>query len=314
MNVYMDYDMDRGIAVKVLNYGSLNLDYVYHVDHFVQPGETLSARSQTVTPGGKGLNQSIALAKAGAEVYHAGCFGIGGDNLVDLLNNSGVDTTFLQSTDEIQGNTVIQVVPSGENNILLFGGSNQCVTPQQINHTFSVFSEGDYLVLQNEINNLPLIVDKAYEQGMRIVLNPSPYNECLDAVDFSKISWLLMNEVETFQISKCSQPEEAWNMLHETYPKLSVLITMGSKGSVAYRVLDSKVETARQEVFPVRAVDTTAAGDTYTGFFIGGLLQGRPLQECMKRASMAAALGVTRPGAAASIPTQAEVEGALWQK
>lgn len=300
--------------MKVLNYGSLNLDYVYHVDHFVQPGETLSATSQTVNPGGKGLNQSIALAKAGAEVYHAGCFGIGGDDLVGLLNNSGVDTTFLQSIDEIQGNTVIQVVPSGENNILLFGGSNQCVTPQQINHTFSAFSEGDYLVLQNEINNLPLIVDKAYEQGMRIVLNPSPYNERLDAVDFSKISWLLMNEVETFQISKCSQPEEAWNMLHETYPKLSVLITMGSKGSVAYRVLDSKVETACQEVFPVRAVDTTAAGDTYTGFFIGGLLQGRPLQECMKRASMAAALGVTRPGAAASIPTQAEVEDALRQK
>ena len=300
--------------MKVLNYGALNLDYVYQVDHFVQPGETLSARSQTVSPGGKGLNQSIALAKAGVEVYHAGCFGIGGDNLVDLLNKSGVDTTFLQATDEIQGNTAIQVVPSGENNIILFGGSNQCVTPQQINQTFQAFAEGDYLVLQNEINNLPMIVDKAYEQGMKIILNPSPFDERLDAVDFSKISWLLMNEVETFQISKCSEPEEAWNMLHETYPKLSVLITMGSEGSIAYRVMDSKVETARQEIFPVQAVDTTAAGDTYTGFFIGALLQGRPLQECMKRASMAAALGVTRPGAADSIPTQAEVEEALRQK
>ena len=297
--------------MKVLNFGSLNLDYVYRVEHFAQPGETLSATSQTVNPGGKGLNQSIALARAGAEVYHAGCLGVGGESLGKLLRENGVDTSYLFPTDELQGNAVIQVEPSGQNCILLFGGSNQCITSGQVDKTLAAFSEGDYLVLQNEVNDLPMIVEKAYERGMKIVLNPSPYNEKLSAVDFGKLSWLLVNEVEAAQLAGSDDPEEAWRLLHEAYPKLSVLITLGSAGSVAYRVENGEVETARQEAFRVRAVDTTAAGDTFTGFFIGALLEDKPLQECMRRASMASALGVTRPGAAGSIPTRDEVKDAL---
>ena len=297
--------------MKVLNFGSLNLDYVYRVEHFVQPGETLSASSQAVNPGGKGLNQSIALARAGGEVYHAGCLGVGGEGLGKLLQENGVDTTYLFPTDELQGNAVIQVDQSGQNCILLFGGSNQCITSGQVDKTLSVFSAGDYLVLQNEVNDLPMIVEKAWERGMKIVLNPSPYNEKLSAVDFGKLSWLLVNEVEAAQLSGSEDPEEAWRVLHEAYPHLSVLITLGSAGSVAYRVENGEVETARQEAFRVRAVDTTAAGDTFTGFFIGALLEDKPLQECMRRASMASALGVTRPGAAGSIPTRDEVKDAL---
>ena len=108
--------------MKVLNFGSLNLDYVYQVDHFTKPGETQSAFSQTVNPGGKGLNQSIALKKAGIDVYHAGCVGKGGQMLKDLLEKSGVKTEYLYPCDEIQGNAVIQVDPKGQNSILLFGG------------------------------------------------------------------------------------------------------------------------------------------------------------------------------------------------
>ena len=297
--------------MKVLNFGSLNLDYVYRVEHFVQPGETLSASSQAVNPGGKGLNQSIALARAGAEIYHAGCLGVGGEGLGKLLRENGVDTTYLFPTDELQGNAVIQVDQSGQNCILLFGGSNQCITSGQVDKTLAAFSAGDYLVLQNEVNDLPMIVEKAWERGMKIVLNPSPYNEKLSAVDFGKLSWLLVNEVEAAQLSGSEDPEEAWRVLHEAYPHLSVLITLGSAGSVAYRVENGEVETARQEAFRVRAVDTTAAGDTFTGFFIGALLEDKPLQECMRRASMASALGVTRPGAAGSIPTRDEVKDAL---
>lgn len=299
--------------MKVLNIGSLNLDYVYRVDHFVQPGETLCAVSQTVNPGGKGLNQSIALARAGAEVYHAGCIGSGGESLKKLLQENGVDTAYLFPTDELQGNAVIQVVPSGENCILLFGGSNQCITSGQIEKTLEAVSAGDWLILQNEVNDLPMIVEKAYEKGMKIVLNPSPFNEKLSAVDFGKLSWLLVNEVEAGQISGSEDPKEAWEQLHKAYPSLSVLITLGSTGSMAYRLKNGDIETASQEAFRVRAVDTTAAGDTFTGFFIEALLEDLPLQECMRRASMASALGVTRPGAAGSIPTREEVEAALLQ-
>jgi len=297
--------------MKVLNFGSLNLDYVYQVDHFVRPGETLAAGAQAVNPGGKGLNQSIALARAGARTYHAGCLGAGGEPLRVLLEENGVDTSLLLPVDELQGNAVIQVVPSGENCILLFGGSNRRVAPEQIDTALAAFGPGDWLVLQNEINGLPLIVDRAYARGMRIVLNPSPFDDSLRDVDFGKLSWLLVNEVEAEQLSGSGDPERAWALLHARYERLSVLVTLGSAGSAAYRVTENGAETARCAAFSVRAVDTTAAGDTYTGYFIGGLMEGLPLGECMRRASMASAIGVTRPGAAPSIPTKAEVEAAL---
>ena len=293
--------------MRVLNFGSLNLDYVYQVPHFVRPGETLSADSRVVKLGGKGLNQSIALARAGANVAHAGCIGTGGELLKAQLERDGVDTSKLLIVDEMQGHTVIQVNRDGENCILLYGGSNQCVTEAQIADTFADCASRDWLVLQNEVNDLPAIVDAASEKGMVIALNPSPYDAKLDAVDFTKISWLLVNEVEAAQISGSDDPEAAWSWLHARYPRLSVLITLGGAGSVAHRVAGDEVETARQEAFKVKAVDTTAAGDTYTGYFISGLMAGLPLADCMRRASKASAIAVTRLGAADSIPRGNEV-------
>ena len=293
-------------GMRVLNFGSLNLDYVYQVDHFVRPGETLSAASRAVKLGGKGLNQSIALARAGAKVAHAGCIGTGGEPLKALLERENVDTSKLLAVDEMQGHTFIQVNRDGENCILLYGGSNQCVSVAQIADTFADCGAGDWLVLQNEINNLPAIVDAAFDRGMVIALNPSPCDSKLDAVDFGKISWLLVNEVEAGQISGSDDPQAAWEWLHARYPKLSVLITLGSAGSMAYT---SDGECARQEAFRVKAVDTTAAGDTFTGYFISGLMEGMPLKECMRRASKASSISVTRLGAADSIPCLVEVEG-----
>lgn len=297
--------------MKVLNFGSLNLDHTYRVPHFVRPGETLGAAAQVVNPGGKGLNQSIALARAGATVYHAGCLGVGGEPLAELLRDTGVDTTYLTPVSDLQGNAVIQVAPSGENCIILFGGSNRCVTAAQIESTLASFDDGDYLVLQNEINHLPALVNRAHMRGMRVILNPSPYNEELESVDFGKLSWLFVNEVEAQQISGSADPAETWRFLHEAYPDLSVLITLGDAGSVAYKVDGTNVEEVRQEAYKVKAVDTTGAGDTFTGYFVAALIEGLPLSECMRRASMASALSVTRPGAAGSIPLLSEVQEAL---
>ena len=293
--------------MRVLNFGSLNLDYVYTVEHFVGPGETLSAASRVVKCGGKGLNQSVALARAGAEVWHAGCIGMGGEPLMRLLADEGVDVSAVKSVSEMQGHTVIQVDPSGENCILLYGGSNRCVTREQIDDTLSRFEPGDWLVLQNEINGIRAIVDGAAARGMRIALNPSPFNDALAEVDFGKLTWLLVNEVEAKQITGSDDPEVAWVRMHARWPGLSVLITLGSAGSVAFRVTGDRVEKACQPAFRVKAVDTTAAGDTYTGYFISGLMKGMPLQECMRRASKASSISVTRLGAADSIPFQTEI-------
>ncbi len=298
--------------MKVLNFGSLNLDYVYQVPHFVQPGETLSATEQAVNAGGKGLNQSIALARAGAEVYHAGCIGSAGLPLKKLLEENGVNTAYLKETNVLQGNAVIQVTPSGENSILLFGGSNQAVTKAQVDETLAAFGNEDALILQNEINEMPYIVEKAYERGMIIVLNPSPFNEKLDDVDFNKISWFLVNEIEAEQISGEAEPERAWAVIHEKYPKTSAVITLGKSGSKAFMVrADGTVEKAEAAAFEVEAVDTTAAGDTYTGYFIQSLLSGKTLGQSMEIASMASAISVTRHGAAPSVPLREEVEEKL---
>lgn len=293
--------------MRILNFGSLNLDYVYQVDHFVQPGETLAALSRDVKAGGKGLNQSVALARAGAPVWHAGCLGAGGDELKRMLKENGVDTEFLLPVQEMQGHTVIQVNRAGENSILLYGGSNRCVPEDHVRQVISRFGQGDWLILQNEINQLPLIAELAAEKRMHIVLNPSPYDEGLKALDISAVEWLLVNEIEAEQISGETKPERVWEKLHGMYPGMSVLITLGSRGSIAFRTGSDGIALHREEAAAVKAVDTTAAGDTYTGYFIAGLTAGDPLDVCMKTASRAAAIAVTRPGAAESIPWEKEL-------
>lgn len=293
--------------MRILNFGSLNLDYVYRVPHFVAPGETLAAVTQTVNPGGKGLNQSLALAKAGAPVFHAGCFGTGGEMLPKLLEENGVDIRFLRAADCLQGNAVIQVNDDGENCILLFGGSNRVVTRQQIDETLREFGPDDYLVLQNEISELEYLVQSAARKKIRIVLNPSPYEDSLKRLDYNSISWLLLNEVEAKQLTGESDPCQVWDELHAKFPRLCVVLTLGGEGAIAF----TPEEVVRQPVFPVKTVDTTAAGDTFTGFFLASLVNGTSVEECMRRAAMASSIAVTRPGASCSIPSLQEVDLAL---
>ena len=141
----------------ILSYGSLNLDLVYQVPHFVQAGETLSSTSRTVHCGGKGLNQSIAAARAGGTVSHAGKIGGDGTVLTDILRESGVDTDFVTVGDGPSGHAVIQVDPSGQNCILLFGGCNQEITHEEIDRVLGQTAEGEnlsdsFLMEHSEIN------------------------------------------------------------------------------------------------------------------------------------------------------------------
>lgn len=293
--------------MKVLNFGSLNLDYVYQVPHFVQPGETLHATQQQVHCGGKGLNQSIALARAGAEVYHAGCVGEGGERLVQELQKNGVDTEHIAKVPVPQGNAVIQVDSNAENCILLFGGSNRAITPQQIEAVLADFGAGDWLVLQNEINGLDEILEKAFARGMKIVLNPSPFDEAAQRLDYKKVTWLLVNEIEGEQITGQTQPQQVWEALHAAYPNLNLVLTQGSRGADCFTAQCH----VHRDAFRVEAVDTTAAGDTFTGYFLDSLLRGQTPAQCLERASCASAIAVTRSGAADSIPTADEVEQEL---
>ena len=293
--------------MKYLNFGSCNIDYVYSLDHIVKGGETLSSGSLNIFPGGKGLNQSIALARAGAKVYHAGCLGVDGELLLKTLSENGVDTSYLRTVDEKNGHAIIQVSRDGENSIFLFAGSNEMITREHVDSVLSDFSEGDILLLQNEINDVDYIIDKASERGMFIILNPSPIKENILALDLSKLSCLILNEGEICDITGAADTDSAEDLLAEKYPELRIMLTLGKNGCV-YRYKDERVY---HPIFEVRAVDTTAAGDTFTGYFAKGLGETDDMRMILRTASCAAAISVSRHGAAPSIPVRSEVTSLL---
>ncbi len=298
----------RREEMKVLNFGSLNIDNVYSVEHMVAPGETLASSSMQVFCGGKGLNQSIALAKAGVPVYHAGLIGEEGGILLQACEAAGVDTRYIKTVPGKSGHTVIQVDKEGQNCILLYEGANGQVTEAYVDEVLAHFGEGDLLLLQNEINMPEYIIGRAYAAGMEIAINPSPYNSRLDACDFSKISLFLLNEIEGEQITGEKEPEEMFAKLKAAYPSAKVLLTLGQNGSV----YQQKEERHRQGICKVKAVDTTAAGDTFTGYFIASMIEGLPVPDGMALAAKASAITVSRSGAAASIPTKEEIMQAVF--
>ena len=182
--------------MKVLNFGSLNLDYVYSVDNFLRPGETKSAMDRNTFLGGKGFNQSIALAKAGIPVYHAGNAGESAEVFRRELEQYGADVRFLKGGDEVCGHAMIQVDSRGQNCILIFHGSNYNIDEAYVDSVLDQFESGDMVVLQNEINTTHYIIEEAYKRGMKIALNPSPYDETIHRMPLEKLSWLVLNEVE----------------------------------------------------------------------------------------------------------------------
>ncbi len=292
--------------MKVLNFGSLNIDYVYPVDHIIIPGETEPTGDVKENCGGKGLNQSIALSKAGVKVYHAGLVGEEGQLLIDKCVENGVDTTYIKKIAGRSGHTIIQVDKEGQNSILLFGGANRQFTKEYIDEVLGNFEEGDMLILQNEVNFLDHIIDKAYERKMKIVLNPSPYDSAVDKCDLTKVSLFLLNEIEGGQITGEKDPDKVLKALSEKFPEAEIVLTLGSDGSI-YKHKD---EEYRQGIYKVKAVDTTAAGDTFTGYFISSVINGHSVPESLDIAAKASSIAVTRPGATDSIPLKEEVEKA----
>ena len=293
--------------MNVVNFGSLNIDHVYAVDHFCRAGETIHTKSYTQNAGGKGLNQSIAVSRSGQKVHHAGLLGPEGARLAELLSGSGVDLRYLKHTDVPQGHAVIQVQPDGQNCIFLDGGSNQAVTPQEIDEVLMQLNAGDYLLLQNEIANLTYLLRAAARRGLRVVLNASPISDELLNADLSGVDWLVVNEIECAAMAGCGDAQAGYETLKQRYPSLGILLTLGSEGSVSWK----DGTEVRQCAYPVKAVDTTGAGDTFMGYFVGCLAQGMERQTAMQYASMASAISVTRPGAAASIPLMDEVRAAV---
>lgn len=297
--------------MKFLNFGSLNLDFVYDVEHFVRPGETISSAALNTFSGGKGLNQSVALSRAGAQTYHGGCIGKDGQVLLDGLRAAGADVSFVRVLKSCRtGHAIIQVDPSGQNCILLFGGANQAVTDVQIEETLSRFGAGDFLLLQNEINGLEQLMEKAAEKGIRIAFNPSPIDGKISQLPLEKVEFFLLNEIEGAALGGGNRPEEILEGLKKRYPKAKIVLTLGKEGALYF----DEEKTFFQPIFPVKVMDTTAAGDTFTGYFLEAVSRGLPGDVCLKRAAAASAIAVSRKGASPSIPDGAEVDAFLAEQ
>ena len=290
--------------MKIVNFGSCNIDYVYSLDHIVNVGETETTYKLETFAGGKGLNQSIALARAGAKVYHAGCIGEAGEMLREIMSDSGVDLSYIKNTTTKNGHAIIQVSAKGENSIFIYPGSNAEVSKDYIDSVLEDFEKGDILLLQNEISNVNYIIEKAYEKQMQIILNPSPINEKINEIDFGKLSYVVLNEIEAKEISGANNAEESLSFFSKNYPNLKVMLTLGEKGCVYF----DKENKIFQSAFLVDAVDTTGAGDTFTGYFVAGISKNENYAEILKKSSAASAISVSKMGAAPSIPKIDEVE------
>lgn len=298
----------------VLCFGSLNLDLVYRVPGIVRPGQTLGSRSRSVHAGGKGLNQSVALARAGCFVRHAGVVGHDGGPLLATLEAAGVDTERVRTDPErVSGHAVIQVDDAGQNAIVVDPGTNGAITDADVETALSGLAPGSTLLLQNEINALPVIVDKALAAGLKIAFNPSPMTDDLLALPVGRFDCLLVNELEARALSDANDAlsiDAVLARLHARWPDVTIVMTLGEKGAC---YADPGAGIGFVPARRVTVLDTTGAGDTFTGFFLAARLEGLALPACVRRGCLAASLAVTRAGAAPSIPTRDEVDALMGE-
>ena len=291
--------------MQVLNFGSLNIDHVYAVDHFVAPGETLSSSGYRVNAGGKGLNQSVALGRAGVATCHAGMIGKDGLFLKELLEASDVDTGHLIVGDLPTGHAVIQVEKkSGQNSILLYPGANMAIPTDEMRRILRTAPQGSWLLLQNEINDIPFLIREGKARGLKVAINPAPCTEAVRSYPLDLCDLIMVNEIEAAQLTASGEgPGRLAAALAERFPESEIVITLGKDGALYRHGREEITVPARV----VKAVDTTSAGDTFTGYFMAAKLRGMDAEAAMKCAVYASSITVSRPGAADSIPTADEV-------
>ena len=288
---------------KIFNIGSINIDYVYAVPHFLNAGETLAANERAIFAGGKGLNQSVALALAGGDVTHAGMIGHDGLKALELLKAKGVDTRFVKQSESATGHAIIQVTPEGQNCILLYPGANREIDENFVDETLSHAHSGDILLLQNEVSCISYAMVEAHKKGIRIAFNPSPMDAKIIKYPLELVTWFLLNEIEGNILTGQTEPTEILSVMGEKYPDATTVLTLGEHGVFCF----DKGRVYQQKASKVKAVDTTAAGDTFTGYFISAIATDKGIKGALALASSAAAIAVSRQGAAASIPTMQEV-------
>ena len=294
--------------MKMVVFGSLNIDRTYSLEEFVRPGQTVSAKKMEQFCGGKGFNQAIALRRAGNEVCFAGAVGQDGQMLLEALDANGIDRQHVKVTAGATGHAIIQLDKRGGNCIIILAGANGEIIEADVASTLADFGADDLIILQNEISCVPSILRRAHEKDMIVAFNPSPYDGRITDCDLSCVDYLLVNEVEGAAMAGQTAPEAILDVLHSRYPALNVVLTLGGEGAI-YQRKDGERFTCG--IHKVEAVDTTAAGDTFTGYFLSESLRHGEADRALRVATVAAGIAVSRKGAEPSIPRMAEVAAVL---
>jgi ribokinase len=294
--------------MAVYNFGSINIDHVYQVPHFVAPGETLSSSHYQSVLGGKGANQSVACAKAGIETFHVGAIHQSDAPMVKAMSDAGVDMQFVKVQSETaSGHAIIQVNKEGENAIFLFAGANHLLNDTSIADALKSASSNDWVLLQNETNAIADVIECAFDAGIPVAFNPAPMTDEVSKLPLNKVTLLIVNEVEAMQLTHTNDVDSAKKALIEMSKHTQILLTLGKQG-VCYMYQSTHIEVP---AFSVNAIDTTAAGDTFIGFFLAQFAQGTAVKDALRLSCAASAIGVTRQGAVPSIPSLTEVEAFL---
>jgi ribokinase len=292
--------------MKILVFGSLNIDLIFSVDHIAAPGETIGSESLVKSAGGKGANQAAALAKAGMPVYMAGKIGEDGQFLLTLLQSYGVNTERVVQYGGASGQAIIQLDRNKQNAIVLYSGGNGAITLEEIRQTIAEFSAGDTIILQNEISHVREIMEYAKEKGMRICLNPSPCNEKIEELPLDLTDIFFVNEIEGAALAGMppdTAPQAALDRLVRRFPRAEIILTAGKDG--AYYGFGGT--RAKGSIIDLPVADTTGAGDTFTGYFIAAREKNIPVSLALALACKASSIAVSRKGAMESIPLAAEV-------
>ena len=290
--------------MTVYNFGSINIDLVYRVPHLVQAGETLSSLSMQTLLGGKGANQSVAVARAGASVCHVGRVGLADQWAAEQMQAMGVDISHIELIDGASGHAIIQVDDNGENSIILHGGANQSFTRELLEHHLKDAGADDWLLVQNECNEMSSVFDIAIQKSMKIMFNPAPMTAACAELPLEHCSVLIVNETEAIALAGTTDTDEILARLASRYPNTRLVMTLGSKGAL----LQHSDQLIRHDALDVNVVDTTGAGDTFVGYLLASMMSGEDDAICLRRACKAAALSVTQPGAAPSIPDAKTVD------
>jgi len=284
--------------MTIFNLGSINADHVYCVPHLPGPGETLAATSMQTGLGGKGANMSVAAARAGSHVVQIGAVGRDGLWAKNRLLEYGVDTRHIAELDVPTGHAIITVDDVGENAITLFSGANHQILEDSIARVLSSGSTGDIFVTQNETNAQVIAAKIGSKLGLRICYAAAPFDANAVKAMLPYLDFLILNSVEAQQL------ETALDVSIEELEVADIVITLGAKGARwVGREIDQSFDAIK-----VDPIDTTGAGDTFTGYVLAGLDRGLTMGQSISLAMRAAALMVTRMGTADVIPDLKEVE------